>query len=712
MSSQETGLVSARRVENGLNPQLVYHQNTFPCGAPSPPPNRVGGDPGPKTTRELTGFVDKYDNHYFPHHQQQQGSEFRRQMFGGNGDGSEDDDDEEDDDDDDEDNDDDENDVEGIVAVGNSNSNNNDQSDKVNSEVIASEKTKSISTFGKFFTLYCFDNKELIGSWLELRSDSNDKVNSEVVGSDKSKGVSTFAQKVNNGLNPHLVFNENTFICGPCGPPLPPPSHLVAGDPGPKSTREITGFINKYDNHHHYFHHQPQGADFHRQMFGDDRRDWNLTSLGDGLEEGIVTVENSDNNKDHCDNMNSIVVGSEKARNLTTFGVKEGNVGQSGNEGSVDVRNAVTIASVDGDMYYNQYLQGPEGSNAGQKEMGFENGCEFSGRKEGHYSSESGESLRTILSDPITGDLMDDAMILPCGHSFGSGGVQHVIRMYQASKNIFLPIASTAQSPTFGSWVVDSSASDHISGDKSLLSDIVYSQSLPAITLANGIRTEPKGVGQAKPLSSVTLNSVLYVPGCPFNLVSVSRLTRALDCSITFFDDSFLMQDRKMGQTIGIGHESQGLYHLTASNSFTTCSATDPPNLIHIHLGHPSLSKLQKMVPSLSSLSTLDCESCQLGKHTRATFSRNIESRSESIFSLVLFDIWGPSREFMTHQGIIHQTSCPYTPQQNGIAERKSRHLIETARTLLIESHVPLRFWGDVVLTSCYLINRMPSSSI
>ncbi|WMV25609.1 hypothetical protein MTR67_018994 [Solanum verrucosum] len=66
----------------------------------------------------------------------------------------------------------------------------------------------------------------------------------------------------------------------------------------------------------------------------------------------------------------------------------------------------------------------------------------------------------------------------------------------------------------------------------------------------------------------------------------------------------------------------------------------------------------------------------------------------------------------MSHQGIIHQTSCPYTPQQNGVAERKNRHLIETVRTLLIESHVPLRFWGDAVLSSCYLINRMPSSSI
>ncbi|KAF3655650.1 putative UDP-N-acetylglucosamine/UDP-glucose/GDP-mannose transporter-like [Capsicum annuum] len=256
---------------------------------------------------------------------------------------------------------------------------------------------------------------------------------------------------------------------------------------------------------------------------------------------------------------------------------------------------------------------------------------------------------------------------------------------YQVSKNIFLPIASTTQSPTFESWVVNSGASDHISGDKSLLSDIVYSQSLPAITLANKIRTEPKGVGQAKPLSSVTLDFVLYLP-----------------------------EDRKTGQTIGIGYESQGLYHLTASNSFAECSATNSPNLIRKRLGHPSLSKLQKMVPSLSSLSTLDYRSelfsifksfCaeiqnQFGVSIRAFRGDNALEYLSSHF-----------QESMTHQGIIHQTSCPYTPQQNCIAE-KNRHLIETARTLLIESHVPLRFWDDAVLTSCYLINRMPSSSI
>ena len=40
----------------------------------------------------------------------------------------------------------------------------------------------------------------------------------------------------------------------------------------------------------------------------------------------------------------------------------------------------------------------------------------------------------------------------------------------------------------------------------------------------------------------------------------------------------------------------------------------------------------------------------------------------------------------------------------------KNRHLVETARTLLLHHKVPQRFWGDATLAACYLINRMPSS--
>jgi hypothetical protein len=73
--------------------------------------------------------------------------------------------------------------------------------------------------------------------------------------------------------------------------------------------------------------------------------------------------------------------------------------------------------------------------------------------------------------------------------------------------------------------------------------------------------------------------------------------------------------------------------------------------------------------------------------------------------------------EYVNHQfhdyfnlhGILHETSCPQTPQQNGIAERKNRHILETARALLINAHAPSRYWTDAVTTAVHLLNRLPS---
>ncbi|RVW12946.1 Retrovirus-related Pol polyprotein from transposon RE2 [Vitis vinifera] len=66
-------------------------------------------------------------------------------------------------------------------------------------------------------------------------------------------------------------------------------------------------------------------------------------------------------------------------------------------------------------------------------------------------------------------------------------------------------------------------------------------------------------------------------------------------------------------------------------------------------------------------------------------------------------------REFLAQEGIVHLSSCVDTPQQNGIAERKNRHLLEVARSLMFSMNVPKLFWGQAVLTAAYLINRMPS---
>ena len=53
--------------------------------------------------------------------------------------------------------------------------------------------------------------------------------------------------------------------------------------------------------------------------------------------------------------------------------------------------------------------------------------------------------------------------------------------------------------------------------------------------------------------------------------------------------------------------------------------------------------------------------------------------------------------------------SCPHTHQQNGVAERKHRHIVETGLALLAHASVPFRFWSDAFSTACFLINRLPT---
>ena len=124
-----------------------------------------------------------------------------------------------------------------------------------------------------------------------------------------------------------------------------------------------------------------------------------------------------------------------------------------------------------------------------------------------------------------------------------------------------------------------------------MFSHFTNSISLPSVTLADRSKAVVKAVGTAKPLPSLPLDSVLYLPYCPFNLVFVSKLTRALNCSITFDDHSVTIQDRATGQMIGVGCESQGLYHLNPPASPVACSVIKSPAFLHNRLGHPSLAK-------------------------------------------------------------------------------------------------------------------------
>jgi transposase InsO family protein len=62
--------------------------------------------------------------------------------------------------------------------------------------------------------------------------------------------------------------------------------------------------------------------------------------------------------------------------------------------------------------------------------------------------------------------------------------------------------------------------------------------------------------------------------------------------------------------------------------------------------------------------------------------------------------------EFSSQHGIVHQTNTPYSPQQNGVTERKNRILKE----MLISFGLPQNLWGEAVLFANYILNKLPQN--
>jgi transposase InsO family protein len=71
-----------------------------------------------------------------------------------------------------------------------------------------------------------------------------------------------------------------------------------------------------------------------------------------------------------------------------------------------------------------------------------------------------------------------------------------------------------------------------------------------------------------------------------------------------------------------------------------------------------------------------------------------------------------PFKNLLAQNGILHRFSCPHTSQQNGVAERKHRHVMDTGLALLAQSGLSIKYWVDAFLTAIYLINRLPTPTL
>ena len=119
------------------------------------------------------------------------------------------------------------------------------------------------------------------------------------------------------------------------------------------------------------------------------------------------------------------------------------------------------------------------------------------------------------------------------------------------------PGTPSISTPHMTSWVIDSGASSHMTGFPSVLTSYRPEISIPDVRIADGHSCPVLGSGQSRATSSLPLQNVLYIPGFPANLLSISAITKALHCGVFFFPHHCVFQDLDTGRRIGLGHENE-----------------------------------------------------------------------------------------------------------------------------------------------------------
>jgi len=98
-------------------------------------------------------------------------------------------------------------------------------------------------------------------------------------------------------------------------------------------------------------------------------------------------------------------------------------------------------------------------------------------------------------------------------------------------------------------------------------------------------------------------------------------------------------------------------------------------------------------------------------------FKKMVESQSGSKIQFLRFD---NGKEYTSAQfnlfceeaGIEHQLTAPYTPEQNGVNERRNRSVMEMARFMLHEKELPTQFWAEAANMAVFLQNRLPTKAL
>ncbi|GJY94131.1 putative ribonuclease H-like domain-containing protein [Tanacetum coccineum] len=295
-------------------------------------------------------------------------------------------------------------------------------------------------------------------------------------------------------------------------------------------------------------------------------------------------------------------------------------------------------------------------------------------------------------------------------------------------------------------WIIDSGCSKHMTGNKAYLAK--YQDYNGGLVTFGGSKGYITGKGKIK-TRKIDFEDVSFMKELQqFNLFSVSQMCDKKN-KVLFTDTECLVLslDFKLpdeNQVLLRVPRQNNMYSFNLENIVPTgglaCliakATTDESNKWHRRLGHVNFKTLNKLVkgnlvrgflPRFFKMTTpvllVKKESNtrppvrpnQTNDETSGIlkdFIRQIENQLNKKVKTIRCDngIEFKNRdmiEFCGSKGIKRGYSNAKTPQQNGVAERKNKTLIEAARTILADSFLPNTFWDEAVNTACYVLNRV-----
>nr|GEX57904.1 retrovirus-related Pol polyprotein from transposon TNT 1-94 [Tanacetum cinerariifolium] len=318
--------------------------------------------------------------------------------------------------------------------------------------------------------------------------------------------------------------------------------------------------------------------------------------------------------------------------------------------------------------------------------------------------------------------------------------------------------------------VIDSGCSRHMTGNMSNLSNFEELNVGYVAFGGNPKGGKITGKGKIR-TEKLNFDDVYFVKKLKFNLFSVLQMCNKknsvlfTDTECLVLSPDFKLPDEN--QVLLRVPRENNMYNVNLKNIVPsgdlTClfvkATLDESNLWHRRLGHINFKTMNKLVkgnlirglPSKVFENDHTCVACKKGKQHRASYKTKpvssvnqplqrlhmdlfrptfVKSLNKKSYCLVVTDDYSLENQFilkvkiirsdngtefknndLNHfygmKGIKKEFSVPRTPQQNGIAERKNKTLIEAARNMLADSLLPIPFWAEAVNTACYVQNRV-----